>query len=125
MSEERKFEGWCVVEVMGHQVYAGYVSEQEIARAAFIRVDVPDVEDRPAFTKLLGAGSIFAITPTTEEVVMAVARRSGSRPVSIYALELAPQRVLPAPMDDGDDYDDGDPFGIDDSEEDEEDETDL
>lgn len=33
--------GWAILELMGHRRLAGYVSEQEIAGAAFIRVDVP------------------------------------------------------------------------------------
>jgi len=39
MSE--KFEGWCVLELMGHRRLAGYVSEQEIAGADMLRIDVP------------------------------------------------------------------------------------
>lgn len=84
--ETPKFEGWCVVEVMGHNRYAGYVTEQAIGGASFIRVDVPAVDGVPAFTKLLGGGSIFAITPCTEEIARQAAGRFGSRPLSILAL---------------------------------------
>lgn len=44
---------WGVVEIMGHQRYAGYVSEQTLGGAALIRVDVPEVSGRAAFSKLL------------------------------------------------------------------------
>lgn len=65
MSEATKFESWAVVEVMGHQTFAGFVSEQTIGGASFVRVDVPAIHsaDDPreacaAFTKLFGGGSI-------------------------------------------------------------------
>lgn len=58
MSSEAKFESWAIVEVMGHSRYAGFVHEQSIGGASFVRVDVPAVEGRPEFTKLLGQSSI-------------------------------------------------------------------
>jgi hypothetical protein len=45
------------------------VSEQVFGGASLIRVDVPEVDGSPSFTKLFGVSSIYAITPTTEEVV--------------------------------------------------------
>ena len=41
---EQKFEGFAIVELMGRNVIAGYVSEQVIAGAALLRVDVPATE---------------------------------------------------------------------------------
>ena len=94
--EPEKFNAWAICEVMGHQVYAGRVSEQTIAGAAFIRVDTPAIGDLPAFTKLLGAGSIFAITPCDEEVAMRAAASFQNRPFSHLTTIRAPER-LPAP----------------------------
>ena len=98
--EVKAFDEWALVEVMGHQQYAGRVTEQVIGGASFLRVDVPECEGRPAFTKILGAGSIFCITPCSEEVARAMALRMGSVPLSRLA--------LPAPVGRGadDDYDD-------------------
>lgn len=93
------FRSWGVVEVMGHQTIAGLISEQVIAGTAFVRVDVPANEDGEAFTKLLGAGSIYSISPTSEEFARAAARRLKHSPVNIYVPELhRPQepRALPA-----------------------------
>lgn len=47
----------------------------------FIRVDVPETtgpygDQRPAFSKVLGPSSIYAITPCTEEVARAAAASS-------------------------------------------------
>ena len=114
MDEEKKFESWALVEVMGHCRYAGYVTEQAIGGCNFVRVDVPAFEGHPAFTKLLGQSSIFAITPVTEQVAKGMAQHFRSRPVSVYDLpESFRQRELPyepsvSCLDgDGDDYGDG------------------
>lgn len=74
---------WAIVEVMGHKRFAGFASEQVFGSAALIRVDVPEtqqpagygVEARStaAYSKLIGVGSIYCITPCTEEVARRVA----------------------------------------------------
>jgi hypothetical protein len=38
---EHQFREWAVLELMGHRRLGGKVSEQEIAGAAFLRIDVP------------------------------------------------------------------------------------
>ncbi len=99
-SAEKRFEEWCVVEVFGHQRYAGRVTEQAIGGCAFVRVDVPAVAGRLAFTKLLGQGSIFAITPCSEEVALQAAARITDRPVTVYSPSV--QRELLSEDDDND-----------------------
>jgi len=85
MSDSEQFDAWAVVEVMGHQVYAGRVTEQAIGGCAFVRVDVPAVGDRLPFTKLLGQGSIFAITPCSEDVARTKAAEYAKKPITIYS----------------------------------------
>lgn len=99
MEEPEKFDCWAVVEVMGHQRYAGHVTEQTIGGCAFVRVDVPSVCDHLPFTKLLGQAAIFAITPCTEEVARHVAAHCVSRPIDVYA----PSIQIPLTLDDADD----------------------
>ncbi len=59
-----KFEQWCVVEIMGHKKFAGFVTEQSVGGTSFVRIDVPEVavagRTLPAFTKLFGVGSRWA-----------------------------------------------------------------
>lgn len=86
-----KFEEWCIVEIMGHARFAGRVTEQPLGGSSFVRVDVPAVNEQPAFTKLFGAGSIYAITPCTEEVARAAAAGFRAIPVDRYALLPPPQ----------------------------------
>ncbi len=91
-----KFEQWCVVEIMGHKKFAGFVSEQSIGGTSFVRVDVPDVEaggrKLPAFSKLFGASSIYCLSPCTEETARAFAAQIRSESFNLYE---APR--LPAP----------------------------
>lgn len=91
---------WCVVEVMGHNQYAGLVTEQVVAGTAFIRVDVPEIGDQPAFSKLLGGGSIYAITPCSEAVAREAARRRRAAPLNMIDFSAQPaQQRLPEFLD--------------------------
>ena len=98
-----KFESWAVLEIMGHSRFAGLVTEQTMGGCAFVRIDVPAVNGRLAFTKLFGQSAIFAITPCTEEVARQVAAQCYSRPVEVYAPSV--QRSL-IEHDDRDEYGD-------------------
>jgi phage gp37-like protein len=101
-----KFESWAVVEVMGHQRYAGRVTEQAIGGCNFVRIDVPEVDKLPAFTKLLGQSSIFSITPVSRELAIEAVKRFASRPITIAG--FAQQRLG---FDGGDD-DDYEEYGL-------------
>jgi len=94
---------FAIVEVMGHNTYAGKVSVVSLGGAAFIRVDVPEVPAgeswepaRQAFTKLIGAGSIYAITPCDEEAATAAAR--GLRSAAVTVVRLPESRQLAPPL---------------------------
>ena len=82
------FNCWAVVELFGHQQIAGKVSEQTIAGQGFIRVDVPEDERHPAYTRLLGHGAIYSIIPTSEEIVRAFSRKNYQVPIYRYQLTL-------------------------------------
>lgn len=87
------FDSWCVVEIMGHDRYAGRVTEQTIGGCAFVRIDVPESDGQPAFTKLFGQGAIFSLTPVSEEIARAAVKRFHSTPVSVYGLLPGPATV--------------------------------
>jgi hypothetical protein len=101
---DQTFSGWCVVELFGHNQVAGYVSEQEIGGASFVRVDVPEVDGVVAFSKLYGAGAIYAITPTSEEVARLVCGQLRARPLTMWLPEL--HKALPPQTIDQDELDD-------------------
>jgi hypothetical protein len=110
-----KFEQWCILEIMGHQTYAGMVTEQAIGGASFVRIDVPECDGIPAFSKCFGAASIYCITPVTEEIARLRAKSLRQAPLSVYDLprEIRERMQTPALTgprdDDGDSFDDA-PF---------------
>lgn len=112
------FESWAIVEIMGHQTYSGRVSEQVVGGTAFVRVDIPDVEGQPGFTKLFGGSSIYCITPTTEEIARAMAKRYSRPPLNLYDLpeewreKIRQPALTHVPDTDDEDFDD-DPYSDD------------
>jgi len=62
------FQGWCVLEVMGHRRLSGHVQEVTMAGAGFLRIDVYHGKDEaPAATQFYPPASVYCLTPTTEE----------------------------------------------------------
>ena len=107
MGEATAFEGWCIIEQMGHKRMAGYVSEQVIGGHSFIRVDVPGPDGTPAATQFITGQTIYAITPCTEDLARKVAANCQPAPVTQWDLKPA----LPAARhfdDDRDELDDDD-----------------
>lgn len=108
----------CIVELFGHQQIAGLVSEQTVGGAAFIRIDVPSVDDNPAFTKIYGPNAIYAFTPTDEATMLLAVKKLRAVPINPYALAI-PAKASPihdpdtydvdyGDDDEGDDYDEDD-----------------
>lgn len=92
MEEQAKFEGWAIVEIMGHQRHAGYCETQTFGGTVMLRVTSPEVPpfeqvmarrqivdgevapvgsrvqcSRPKLEVMVGMSSIYRITPCTEE----------------------------------------------------------
>lgn len=109
MPDTEKLDLWAVLEIMGHQRFAGRVSEQVVAGIALVRVDVPEVIDRgekvPGFSKLFGGSSIFCITPVDEDTARMAALNFRSRPLETFHF-VQPQRQPALPYDGGDDDED-------------------
>jgi hypothetical protein len=86
MSDAKGYEGWAVIEIMGHQRCAGLVSEALIGGAPLLRVDIPS---EPPLTQFYGGQAIFRLTPVSEEIARAAAKRwSVPEPVSRYEISL-------------------------------------
>lgn len=91
-STTAQFEGWAVVEVMGHRRLAGYVTTKAFGAVVMFEIVAPEVleteevltEDRyltgrlcgkgtriatgrPRLAPMVGAGSIYQLTPCSEE----------------------------------------------------------
>jgi hypothetical protein len=84
--DEQTFNEWGILEVMGRLKMAGVISEQTIAGAGMIRIDVPETNGIPGFTRYFAPGSLYSITPTTEEVARSLAASWRAVPVQRFEL---------------------------------------
>jgi hypothetical protein len=82
------FEGWAIVELMGHRRLAGHVTEEEHFGTAMLRLDVHGLDAAaPVVTQLYGGSSVYCLTPTTEDIARKLGERLRPAPVSRYELE--------------------------------------
>lgn len=101
MSEQTKesFNEWAKVELMGHNVIVGRVSEATLAGGAFLRVDVPDIGPNKAYTKFFSPSAIYGITPLTEDVARALVERYRPEPVSRFEMPQLSDKAQPPEPD--------------------------
>jgi len=118
------YEGWAIVEIMGHQSFAGLVRPEVQYGVEMLRVDVPEIpqsikterrnrspygfrmEDceveypaMAAYTKWFGGASIYCLTPCTEEVARRAVESMRKAPVSaVYMPELEAEPKILTPM---------------------------
>lgn len=88
---------WVLFEALGHRVHYGRMSEHPLAGATFLKVDVyAGQSEEPVASYLYGTGSVYSITPTSEETC----RRAGA---AWHRTLLTAQAALPAGASDGED----------------------
>src|SRR3990167_3140568 len=75
-SESSVFEGWAILELIGHRRLAGYVREQELAGTSFVRLDVPGAGGEDVATQFYAPHAVYCLPPTTEELARQVAARA-------------------------------------------------
>lgn len=111
--------GWAILELMGHRRLAGWLSEEEVAGAAFLRLDIPAVPDgvktcdecgaarafgcicEPALgpleaTQFYAPGALYCLTPTTEEIARGMAASLRPQPVHRWELPAPAVEAKPA-----------------------------
>lgn len=87
MSEETKsYEGWSILELLGHRRIAGFVQQVDMFGAAMCRIDIPGPDGKVAATQIYSGSAIYCLTPTTEEVAHAVALRNQPQPVQRWEM---------------------------------------
>jgi hypothetical protein len=79
--------GWVILELMGHRRLAGYVTEQDVAGVAMLRIDVPC---EPPTTQYYSGSAVYCITPTSEDTARAVAAMGRPAPVQRWELPAPP-----------------------------------
>lgn len=93
MSDQDAFECWAVMELMGHRRLAGYLREQQIGGASFLRLDIPC---EPPVTQMYSPSAVYCITPTTEDTARQVATMGRPAPVQRWELPAPPKRDVDA-----------------------------
>jgi hypothetical protein len=92
-TKQAAYEGWAILELMGHQQEIGYVTTEAYGQAVLFRVDQPELPSReyalkrpaygsgewlpegtkvrrdgsPARSRLISPGALYALNPCTEE----------------------------------------------------------
>lgn len=109
---QSNFEGWAILEIFGHQRFAGFVKTEYYGTACMFRLDVPPLEERtrttkragsvdgqwtPAgtvvkegatlgYSKLFGVGAIYALTPCDEKAALKAVEEIQPRPLMLVSL---------------------------------------
>lgn len=99
MSDAEVFEGWVILELMGHRKLGGYLRQETLAGGAFLRIDVPSDEgEGDKATQYYSPSAVYCITPTTEAMARAIAKRTFEPPVQRWELPTALPAALPGLM---------------------------
>jgi hypothetical protein len=85
--DDDQIETWAYVEIMGHSVIAGRVSERKVGVQVMLQIDVPKSDEGFAFSKLYSPSSIFSISPTTEDWCRKFQKQKINYPVLPYIPE--------------------------------------
>jgi hypothetical protein len=98
MTQITAYEGWAMLELMGHRRRIGRVQEVEMYGGKMLRIDIP--LEGGDVTEFYSCASIYALRPLGEEVARDTAKRyrRPARPVDY--------RALPAPQPNGCDGED-------------------
>jgi len=105
---QKGYEGWTILELLGHRRLGGFCREVEVAGAPMLRIDVPappESADAILATQFYSPAAIYCITPASEAAARAVAARN--RPEPVHYFELPSPRAA-AGHDDYPDDDDTD-----------------
>ena len=135
-NKQASFEGWALVEMMGHRREIGYVTTENYGAAALFRIDTPGLPEReytlehpeyasgtwapagsvvrrpesPARSVLIGPGSVYALNPCTEEVARIAIDSKQTRPLIL--LKLAEQPLIEVRESDDSDFHDDPEFPL-------------
>lgn len=90
--KQASFEGWAVVEMMGHRKEIGFVTTQAFGQAVLFRVDTPELPERefvletPEYASHNGEGSRWCPIGTKVKRPVSPAKSCLVAPSSLYAI---------------------------------------
>ena len=86
--QQSDFQTWAIIEVFGHEKYAGEVSTAKVGDSSMVMLSVPEVQNHevtlPGFVKYINHSSVFSITPVSEEYAREMAVQLSKHPVQGY-----------------------------------------
>jgi len=75
------YEGWAMLELMGHRQRMGFVREVEMYGGKMLRIDIPT--EGGDVTEFYSVASVYAMRPASEQVIRDAAKNYGDpRPVN-------------------------------------------
>lgn len=121
MSEQQSnsIDTWAIVEIMGHQQCAGRARTEAFGGVVMLRVDTPELPERkrtrqrwnyerraneeyeevaplePSYTQWIGMGSIYRLTPCTEQMAVEFVDRHRRQPIQELNVRAAVAGALP------------------------------
>jgi len=106
MAEEQQpkgYEGWAIVELMGHRQTAGLVRDAQQAGTTLLRIDTPGPDGPTVATQFYGGAAIYSLTPCDEAAARKMLEEIWQLPPTVkLALANAEARRSPAlPFDGG------------------------
>lgn len=105
--KQASFEGWAVVEMMGHRKEIGFVTTQAFGQAALFRVDTPELPEReytletPEYARHNGAGERWCPAGTKVKRESSPARSCLVAPSSLYAINPCTEQAAMALIERG------------------------
>jgi hypothetical protein len=93
------FEGWAIVELMGHRVRPGKCKEVEMAGGKMLQVDIP-ISDDDFVTEFYTSQALYSIRPATEEIARAQAGYFGRDPRPVRPVDYKPRVAIEVDRDD-------------------------
>jgi len=90
--KQANFEGWAIVEMMGHRKEIGYVTTQAFGQAVMFRVDTPELPERafvltrPEYASISDKGRQWCPQGTKVKRAAVPARSCLVAPGSLYAM---------------------------------------
>lgn len=85
-NEGTTFEGWAIVELMGHRKLGGYCKEETVFGSSFLRLDIPDSNGGAVATQFYNPSSIYCLTPCAEELAKQYSLKHQPQPVTRWEL---------------------------------------
>lgn len=133
-AKQTAYEGWGILELMGHGREVGYITTEAYGQAVLFRVDTPELPERefvltqpeycqidgsstwcaegtkvkrdgsPARSRLVAPGALYALNPCTEEAARTALERMSPRP--LIAIDVPVKALLVQPRTTAEEEDD-------------------